>query len=171
LPFIGQLPVLADRNLGIGPRSEQYGYLYACFGTGALLGALSIGTVLAGRSQEKVTRAGLVLFGVCLGGFSLIRTPAAAYPMIAVVGLFYFAVITSLSTVLQERLDDRNRGRVMALWIMGFGGTVPIGNLIAGPLIEATSVTTVVMAGAVIALALAAFANLHDRPTVTPARQ
>ena len=37
----------------------------------------------------------------------------------------------------------------MALWIMGFGGTVPIGNLIAGPLIEATSVTTVVLAGAV----------------------
>ena len=57
-------------------------------------------------------------------------------------GLAYFAVITSLSTVLQQRLDDGNRGRVMALWIMGFGGTVPIGNLIAGPIIEATSVTT-----------------------------
>ena len=168
LPFIGQMPVLADRNLGIGPRSEQYGYLYACFGTGALLGALSIGTVLAGRSQEKVTRVGLVLFGVGLGVFSQIRSPAAAYPMIAIVGLFYFAVITSLSTVLQERLDDRNRGRVMALWIMGFGGTVPIGNLIAGPLIEATSVTTVVMGGAFIALALAAYANLHERAP-TPA--
>ena len=48
-------------------------------------------------------------------------------------------IITSLSTVLQQRLDDSNRGRVMALWIMGFGGTVPLGNLIAGPLIEATS--------------------------------
>ena len=62
-------------------------------------------------------------------------------------GLAYFAVITSLSTVLQQRLDDSNRGRVMALWIMGFGGTVPIGNLIAGPLIEATSVTAVILAG------------------------
>ena len=40
----------------------------------------------------------------------------------------------------------------MALWIMGFGGTVPIGNLIAGPLIEATSVTTVVLGGAVVAV-------------------
>ena len=51
----------------------------------------------------------------------------------------------------------------MALWIMGFGGTVPIGNLIAGPLIEATSVTTVVLAGAVIALGLAVYADLEAR--------
>ena len=35
----------------------------------------------------------------------------------------------------------------MALWIMGFGGTVPIGNLIAGPIIEGTSVTAVMLAG------------------------
>jgi MFS family permease len=170
LPFIGQLPTLADRNLGIGPRSQEYGYLYACFGTGALLGALSIGTVLAGRSQERITRVGLVVFAVFLALFSLVRSPAPAYPMILLVGLAYFAIITSLSTVLQERLSDLNRGRVMALWIMGFGGTVPIGNLIAGPLIEWTSVTTVVLAGAAIAVVLAAYANLHDRDT-NPARQ
>jgi hypothetical protein len=51
----------------------------------------------------------------------------------------------------------------MALWIMGFGGTVPIGNLLAGPIIEATSVTTVVLAGAVVALALAAYADLSPQ--------
>ena len=66
--------------------------------------------------------------------------------------------------MLQQRLDDSNRGRVMALWIMGFGGTVPIGNLIAGPLIEATSVTAVVLVGAVVALALAAYADLEPAP-------
>ena len=73
------------------------------------------------------------------------------------------ATITSLSTVLQAALDDENRGRVMALWIMGFGGTVPIGNLIAGPLIQATSPTLVIFAGAVIALALAWWSDLSRR--------
>jgi MFS family permease len=164
LPFIGQMPTLADRNLDIAAKSTQYGLLYACFGVGALLGALSIGTVLAGRRLERVVRLGLVAFALFLAVFSLLRTPAAAYPAILLVGLAYFAVITSLSTVLQQRLDDGNRGRVMALWIMGFGGTVPIGNLIAGPLIEATSVTTVVLAGSVIALALAVYADLEPAP-------
>lgn len=164
LPFIGQMPTLADRNLGIAARSTQYGLLYACFGVGALMGALSIGTVLANRSLERVVRVGLVAFAGFLAAFSLVRTPAAAYPGILLVGLAYFAVITSLSTVLQQRLDEASRGRVMALWIMGFGGTVPIGNLIAGPLIEATSVTTVVLAGAAVAVALAAYADLTAPP-------
>jgi MFS family permease len=166
LPFIGQLPTLADRNLGIAAKSTEYGWLYASFGVGALLGALSIGTVLAARSLERVVRVGLVAFAVFLAGFSLLRSAAPAYPAVLLVGLAYFAVITSLSTVLQQRLDDANRGRVMALWIMGFGGTVPIGNLIAGPLIEATSVTTVVLAGAAIAVGLAAYADLSPAPAV-----
>ena len=163
LPFIGQMPTLADQNLGIAARSTEYGILYACFGVGALMGALSIGTVFAGRKLERVVRVGLVVFAAFLAPFSLLRSPLPAYPAILLVGLAYFAVITSLSTVLQQRLDDSNRGRVMALWIMGFGGTVPIGNLIAGPLIEATSVTTVVLAGAVFTLFLAAYADLEPR--------
>ncbi len=160
LPFIGQLPTLADRNLGIEAKSEQYGILYACFGVGALLGALSIGTVLSSRRLEAVVRGGLVAFAVFLAVFAVLRDPLPAYGVVLLVGLAYFAVITSLSTVLQERLDDANRGRVMALWIMGFGGTVPVGNLIAGPLIEVTSITAVVLAGAAIAVGLAWYADL-----------
>jgi MFS family permease len=160
LPFIGQMPTLADRNLGIAARSTQYGVLYACFGIGALLGALSIGTVLSNRSLERVVRVGLLAFAGSLAIFALVRSPALAYPGILLVGLAYFAVITSLSTVLQQRLDDANRGRVMALWIMGFGGTVPLGNLVAGPIIEATNITVVVLAGAAIAVALAGYADL-----------
>lgn len=163
LPFIGQMPTLADRNLGIDAESRAYGVLYACFGVGALLGALSIGTVLAHRRLERVVRVGLLCFAGFLAVFAMLRSPAPAYPAILLVGLAYFGVITSLSTVLQQRLDDANRGRVMALWIMGFGGTVPLGNLIAGPVIEATSVTTVVLAGAAIAVALAAYADLEPR--------
>jgi MFS family permease len=168
LPFIGQMPTLADRNLHIAAKSTQYGVLYACFGVGALLGALSIGTVLADRNLERVVRVGLVAFAVFLAVFSLLRSAVLAYPAILLVGLAYFAVITSLSTVLQQRLDDSNRGRVMALWIMGFGGTVPIGNLIAGPLIELLSVTSVVLAGAVVALGLAAYADLEADAATTP---
>jgi MFS family permease len=159
LPFIGQLPVVAAENLKIDPRSGGYGGLFACFGAGAAMGALSIGTVFTARSKERLTRMGLASFGIALAVFSLLRSPAPAYPMILIVGFFYFATITSLSTVLQQALDDSNRGRVMALWIMGFGGTVPLGNLLAGPLIEATNITTVVLGGAVIAVGLACFAS------------
>ena len=57
----------------------------------------------------------------------------------------------------------------MALWVMAFGGTVAIGALISGPLVEATSITAVMLGGAVVAVLLIPFANLHDRsqPSLT----
>jgi MFS family permease len=164
LPFIGQMPTLAERNLDIAAKSSEYGILYSCFGVGALVGALSIGTVLSDRDLARVTRVGLVFFAAFLAVFALVRSPAWAYVAVMLVGVAYFAVITSLSTVLQEQLDDGSRGRVMALWIMGFGGTVPIGNLIAGPVIEATSITAVVLIGAAIAVVLAWYADLSAAP-------
>jgi predicted MFS family arabinose efflux permease len=165
LPFIGQMPVLADRNLDIAAKSTAYGWLYACFGVGAMLGALSVGTVFADVSKELLVRRNLVAFAVALGVFAWLRTPAPAFVVIAVVGFFYFSLVTALSTVLQMHLAGNERGRVMALWMMAFGGTVPLGNLVAGPLIDATSVTTVVFPGAMIALALAWWADLHPRTT------
>jgi predicted MFS family arabinose efflux permease len=165
LTFVGQFPVVAERNLGIDERSTAYGVLYACFGIGAMIGALSIGTVFAHRSKVRIVRASLVAYGASLTVFALLRAPEPAYAVVVIVGLTYFAFITSLSTVLQEQLADHERGRVMALWIMGFGGTVPIGNLLAGPLIDRTSITLVLLVGAAVAFGLAAYARLRPAGT------
>jgi predicted MFS family arabinose efflux permease len=169
LTFVGQFPVVAERNLGIDERSSAYGMLYACFGIGAVIGALSIGTVFSQRPKERIVHVSLVAYAVALTVFALVRMPALAYPVVLVVGLTYFAFITSLSTVLQQGLADHERGGVMALWIMGFGGTVPIGNLIAGPIIEATSMTAVMLVGAVCALGLTFYARLEPEPADTEA--
>jgi predicted MFS family arabinose efflux permease len=97
-----------------------------------------------------------------------LRAPATAYPVVAVLGFFYFAMVTSLLTTLQERLDDSVRGRVMALWIMGFGGTVGIGNLIAGRIIDATSVTAVLLVNSVVALLLTWYADVRTPAGAPP---
>ena len=47
----------------------------------------------------------------------------------------------------------------MALWIMGFGGTVPLGVLVAGWVENVTSITAVLLAGSVWALVLAAWSR------------
>jgi MFS family permease len=160
LPFIGLMPVLAADNLGMDVRSLAYGLLYAAFGAGAALGAVSIGTFLVGHSKARVVRRGFVVFAALLAAFGLCRTAALAYPIVFTLGMAYFATVTSMSTILQQHLDDRIRGRVMALWIMSFGGTVPLGTLAAGPLADHTSITTVVVVGAVVAFLLAWYADL-----------
>ena len=167
LAFIGQMPVVAAHNLGIDlSKSPDYGILYACFGTGALAGAISIGTVFAATSKPLLVRLCLVGYSLSLCAFALQRSPVPAYVNVAVTGAFYFAFITSLNTTLQARLHENVRGRVMALWMMGFGGTVGIGNLLIGPVVVAVGITDVLLFGAVVALALAWYADVRPPPEV-----
>ena len=163
LAFIGQMPVVAAHNLGINlSDSPDYGILYACFGFGALVGAISIGTVFARTSKPLLVRVCLVGYSVSLCAFALERSPVPAYVNVAVTGAFYFAFITALNTTLQARLAENVRGRVMALWMMGFGGTVGIGNLLIGPVVEAVGITSVLLFGAVVALGLAWYADVRE---------
>jgi len=161
LAFVGLMPALAAENFHMRPRSLAYGLLYASFGAGAAFGAVSIGTLLVGHSKPRIVRLGFVAFAALLALFAVARAPAAAYPIAIVLGFAYFAVVTSLSTVLQEHLADHVRGRVMALWIMAFGGTVPIGVLAAGAVASHTSITAVVLFGAAVALLLAWYSDLE----------
>jgi MFS family permease len=167
LAFIGQMPVVAAHNLGIDlSKSADYGILYACFGTGALVGAISIGTVFAQTSKPLLVRVCLVGYSFALCAFALQRSPIPADINVAVTGAFYFAFITALNTTLQARLHENVRGRVMALWMMGFGGTVGVGNLLIGPVVAAVGITNVLLFGAGVALVLAWYADVSAPPEV-----
>jgi predicted MFS family arabinose efflux permease len=163
LPIAVMMPVLAHNDLHIAENSVAYGLLYASFGFGAVVGALSIGTLMVGRALEGAVRMGLAGFAVALTVFGVLRSPAPGYPVAFFLGLFYFVTVTSLATVIQHRLHDSVRGRVMALWVMAFGGTVPLGAVVAGPLSDKVGISAVVIGGAVVAAGLAVVTDLRDR--------
>src|SRR5262249_26643116 len=162
LAFVGLMPVIAAQSFDIGPKSVQYGILYACFGIGAVLGAVSVGTVFARVSKTTLLRPAFLAFAVILAAFGLIRMAALAYPVALMLGYAYFVAITALSTLIQAHLVDEERGRVMALWIMGFGGTVPVGVLVGGWVGHMTSITAVLLGGAVWAVVLALWSSAQS---------
>ena len=88
------------------------------------------------------------------------------YIAIFFVGLCYLILPTTLSTYWQEHVDENIRGRIAAIWVLSFGGTVPIGNLIAGPVIEATSLSAVLYSSAVIAVLLGVLFRLKSGPVI-----
>lgn len=169
LPFIGLMPVIAERSLGVDAKSTTFGFLYGAFGMGALTGAISVGTILVNIPKEKIVRYSLGLFGLALAVFAALRSPTPAFPVLYLVGLFYFTMPTALSTFLQLHLGDEVRGRVMALWIISFGGTVAITNFASGALVELTSLTAVLMVGAVVAVLMAIFVRIESGPMATKA--
>ncbi|MGZ4675482.1 MAG: MFS transporter [Acidimicrobiia bacterium] len=179
LMYVGLFPDVAHTNFGISTKSGVYGILYAAWALGAALGALTVGTFLAQHSKAVVTRWSLCLFAVLLAVFAVIRTELLAFVVSPLLGFAYFMVITSLSTVLQEHLTDDVRGRVMALWVMSFGGTVPIGVAVGGWLISGAgmTITGVMLVGVAAAVILTIYCDLvavgapgpsgSSRPTAT----
>ena len=166
LPFIGQLPAIAEINLDVDAQSTQYGWFYALFGAGALVGALSSSTVFLRLPRTLMVRAGFIGFAAALAWLALLRDISIAFVAIATLGFFYFILPVTLSTMWQEHVDDSVRGRVAALWVLSFGGTVPIANVVAGPLVDLTSLTAILLAGSAAAIALALLARLPEGPVV-----
>ena len=148
LPYVGLFPAVARLNFGIVERSPQYNWLYATWGFGACLGALGVGTVFVDWDKRRLIRLGFALFAVSMTGFALAREPIGAFIAGFFLGIAYFGTTTSMLTVLQSRLHDHERGRVMSLWFMAFGGTVTIGLLIFGPVVDAIGPRWVLLGGA-----------------------
>lgn len=170
MPFVVVFPAIAENDLGILAKSTTYGLLYATFGFGAVVGALSIGTFLSGRNLAIVVRFALVGFSLCLATFVSLTSAGPGFPVVFLLGFCYFAAVTSLSTVFQSRLTHEIRGRVSAIWMMCFGGTVPVSGLLAGWIISLTTLNTVIYFGAAFALFLAWFADLRPPGERTPLR-
>jgi predicted MFS family arabinose efflux permease len=161
LVFIGLFPSVARRNFGVDPDGGQYKALYTVWGIGALLGALAVGTVLSHVERRKLIVDGFLVFAVALLVFAVVRTPGPAFPVAFVLGFAYFMTATALMTVFQENLADSERAVAMPLWFMSFGGTIPIGNLLFGPVVDAIGARWVLGLGAVVAFGLAWWCDLR----------
>ena len=136
LPLFGLFPAVAKLKFGIESQSSTFNWLYATWGLGACLGGLSVSTLFVDVDNRKLIRMGFASFAVSMMAFALAPNVDLAFISVFFLGAAYFFTTTSMQTVLASGLSPEIRARVMALWFMAFGGTVPIGNLIFGPLID-----------------------------------
>lgn len=161
LAYVGLFPAVAKLTFNIQPKTVTYKWLYATWGLGALFGALSIGTVLAGVDKRLTTRRFFLCFAIAMTAFASVRGTPLAFITGFILGITYFGSTTSLMTVLQSRLEIEVRARVMALWFMAFGGTIPIGNVIFGPIMDAIGARPVLYLSAAWALFLSYWCNIE----------
>jgi MFS family permease len=150
----------------LGSRA-YFAWLVAATGLGAMVGALQTGR--AGRSPTlRGATIGLIAYGSALSVFAWTSNLAVALIAQLVVGYFYFAVMTSLQTLIQQIVDESKRGRVMSLFQVSWAGLVPFGSLalgfLAGPL-----GTPATLAGAAQVCGLYGVVMTFLAPRLTPA--
>ena len=138
--FTVMLPLLARYVLDQG--SAGLGFMTAAVGLGALVSALA----LAGR--KAATRE--MLFAGSMG-FSIMLAAVAASQWFLVTLLFLFllgiantAFASTANTSIQLATPDYLRGRVMALYMLLFAGSTPIGGFLTGYMAEHLGVSTAI---------------------------
>lgn len=163
LVYISQFPTIVERNLSLSSRSGTYSLLFGAWGLGAMFGSLAQATAFAALDKRRTIRWSFLAFAVALAAFALVRSVGPAFPVVFVLGFFYFGTTTAMMTVLQQHIADRERAPVMSLWMMAFGGTVPLGGLWGGWAMDHWSVSGVMLIGAAAAVLLAATSDLYRR--------
>jgi MFS family permease len=122
------IPVLASSTLHEG--SVAFGILSACFGLGALTGALLSAGL--GRASWKALLLGVGGFSAALIALAPMRTVVACAALLYVVGVCFTVWTANSQSILQLSAPDHLRGRVLSLYLFAFAGLAPLGGLLTG---------------------------------------
>jgi predicted MFS family arabinose efflux permease len=128
------VPLLARNVLGQG--ADGLGVLMAAVGVGAVGGALTLGTAISGMPPMRVLFATGVIACAALAGLGTVRAFPLALAVLFVVGYAGIMTVAGCNTSLQMGAPDDLRGRVISLYALLFGGTVPIGAFVVGAVSE-----------------------------------
>ena len=155
------LPLLASDTLNSGP--EVFGILSACFGAGALLGALL--SAAFGRASWKVLILGTGGFSVSLLALAPLAAVWACAVLLFITGVCFTLWTSNANTILQLGAPDHLRGRIVSLYLWAFAGLAPIGGLLAGWLTDVggTQLAFVVAGGTGLLMTVVAAGELRKR--------
>jgi MFS family permease len=117
-----------------------------------------------------VSVIGLAGLGVGCATLVAAAEPAVAIGGFGVTGLAFGWAMTGLSTVVQERAPEELRGRIMALWLVGFLGCRPLAAPLLGGTADAFNVHAAFALAAVLCLAVALWCRPSNITGPLPAR-
>ncbi len=128
-------------------------------------GAVVGGLVVANRGSPNLHRLTLIgmVFGVLIATVALSPTLPVALAFIVPMGALSIAFIATANSTIQMRVDATMRGRVMALYAIGFLGTAPVGAPLVGWISQVSSPRVALLVGASSTVVASAVIRLRHR--------
>lgn len=128
------LPVVAESIFQGGVRG--YANLLTIYGVGSVFGALLIAATAHTSNKGRVALRLQLGFGFLMIAFALSRSLPLSQVIVFFAGVCIVGVVALYSSVVQLTTSDAMRGRVMSIFMLAFRGGMPLGNLIAGFVVE-----------------------------------
>jgi len=160
------LPVYAVKVLHIGP--ERLGLLFSSSGLGSILGALMLASLGYSVRKGHLYFCGILVWVSTLAVFAVSRSLWLSMIALVMFGAAQAFAGTTTITLLQTRVAEEMRGRVMSLNTLLIMGVRPLGDFPAGALISAIGAPETVLLSASLVGAYGAFVFL-TRPAVLSA--
>jgi MFS family permease len=157
MPVAQLMPVYATDVFDVG--KQGYGLLGSALGIGGIVATPIVGGWGDSVPRRRLVVGGVVLYGLSLLGFAHAPAFVLAVVSIGVAGACFLAVISSLNTTVQLLVDERLRGRIMAIYIMSFTAAYPVGSLVQGWVADQIGAPATTTTAAVVLLAVVAWAR------------
>src|SRR5688572_3569123 len=156
-PYIGFLNVFARDILHIG--AEGLGLLMAVSGCGAVTGSLLVASAAKSEGSGRLLLGMTVLYGLPIIGVALSRTLWITLPLLFIAGMLGAAFMSGNNALVQHRVTDDVRGRVMGAYMLTWG-LMPLGSLPMGMIADRFGTQVAVAGGAVLSSVLAGVLGL-----------
>lgn len=154
--FTVLLPLVASNTLHTG--AEVFGLLTACFGAGALIGALISASL--GRVNWRILLISATGFGIGEVALAPQHSVIGAVLLLTMTGIFYTIYTSNTNAIVQLASPGYLQGRVAGLYSYIFSGSNALGALIAGGLAAQGGTELAFFAAGGTALILAGFGAL-----------
>jgi MFS family permease len=161
-PVFGFTVVFAGSVYDVG--ALQLGLLNAALGVGAVLAVPVVVRSNAHGGLSRTVRLGLGVMGAAMVVFGLVPGYWGGLVSLVLVGFGFLATISAGNTAVQLIVADHLRGRVMALRLMAYMASVPVGALMLGWISDQVGPRlTMVLGGGALLLAVAALVTAAGR--------
>jgi len=150
IAYMTVLPAFVDQILNAG--ATGFGLITSAVGLGAVSGALIVARYGDRGQRGRMLFAAAMAFPVVLVLFALNSNFIVALLLTYLLGVGFMLQFTEINTLLQTRVDDSMRGRVLSLYTLTFFGFTPFGNLLVGALGQAIGLSLALIIMAVITL-------------------
>jgi MFS family permease len=160
-PLVTYLPVIAGEQLKTG--AAGFSLLLSSFGAGAILGALATAQRGQAAGRGRVMLRGLAAYGVTSALAVLAPRQEWAMALLFLAGLSLVTGTSTLNSLVQENVPSEFKGRVLAIYGLAFRGGMPLGSLLAGPLVGRFGAPWVIASFSLALLLVALSLRLRNR--------
>ncbi len=138
--FNVMIPVMAKTVLQ--GDSKSYGFLMTALGTGAFVGALSLAVNSHKGLRLKLLMGAYLALSLFIFILGFQRQFSFAFIIFIFAGWCMTTALSCSNTTIQANSPDGMRGRIMSVYSLVLGGSVPIGSIYAGSMCESLGVST-----------------------------